>query len=137
LSPRYKAGPTVFSLLAMLPFTAAAIYGFITMLQPYTPFIVDSPAARSLVSSGSLFRFVISIGLVSTFIWFFNRFLRSASFLFVFMPIFITVGFYFSSSEIRNHLFQNVFDKAGIFARQYLDDDRSSLVVMGSDPGGL
>jgi phosphoglycerol transferase len=124
-------------ILVAVPVAAAAIYAAVTALAPYTPNFVDSPEIRGLAYRSDTFYMLTAIGLISLLCWIRECRLGSQIFLFVVAPPAFILTSYFSSVELRNRLVPDVFDRAGIFAHQYLEGSTSHLAVMGSSLAGL
>jgi phosphoglycerol transferase len=137
LSPTTKERFTFARILVAVPVAAAAIYAAVTALAPYTPNFVDSPEIRGLAYRSDTFYMLTAIGLISLLCWIRECRLGSQIFLFVLAPPAFILTSYFSSVELRNRLVPDVFDRAGIFAHQYLEGSTSHLAVMGSNPAGL
>ncbi|TIS50598.1 hypothetical protein [Mesorhizobium sp.] len=126
------------SAMIAAPIAAAAIYAGTATLNPYIPSIIDNPEVRGLTYNRFVFYALSAISILSLLIWIYDRRLGSRIFLFIFAPLAVIFASYFSSLELRNRLYPDVFDEAGIFAHQYLEgDDASRLAIMGSNPAGL
>jgi len=120
------------------PLAAAMFIASATVLYPYTPSLVDSPEARGLTFSSPTFYILSTISCTSLGCWVYNRQLGSRVFLFLYVPAMVIISTYFVSGELRASLRPDVFDQAGLFARQYFNKEKASnLTVMGSNPSGL
>lgn len=109
-----------------------------TNLAPYTPNYVDSPEIRGLHLDLSYFHVIGSLFIVAIGLWLFSRRKGIQFYLYVVLPFFVCVSAYHVWLELDGRLKQDVYDKAGIFVKQYLtSEDLSRTVVMGSEAVGL
>ena len=59
-------------------------------------------------------------------------------FVYLFMPLAVAFSTIYVNRELRHRLVPDVYDKAGIFTKQYLtNEDLSKVVVVGSELAGL
>jgi phosphoglycerol transferase len=126
------------SLLAALAVGAFLLYALSTLNSVTSLNFVDGPEIRGITHKRPVFYLFGLLGLVAIIMWAFNRKRGARLFLFVVMPLGVLAAGYSGSRELRQHLVKNAYDRAGIFAHQYLDaDQRAGLAVIGSSPGEL
>ena len=126
---RYLAGAIV---------TISSAYAVWTNLVPYTPSIIDSPEILGLQIDSSLFQIIGGLLIFALALWLVFERKGLQVYLYLALPLFVMVSTYHVGLELNNHLRQDVYDKAGIFTKQYLtSEDISKTVIVGSDEGGL
>lgn len=126
---RYLAGAIV---------TICGVYAVWTNLVPYTPSHVDSPEIRGLHVDHVYFLVIGGFLISSLALWLVSQRNGLRLYLYLALPLFVAVSTFHVGSEQRNRLEQDVYDKAGIFTKQYLaDEDLSKTVILGSEAGGL
>lgn len=109
-----------------------------TNLEPYTLNHIDSPEIRGLYVDRFYFRLVSGFLLLAVALWIFSQRNGLRVYLYLALPLFVVVSTYHVGLELWSRLSQDVYDKAGIFTKQYVtDDDLPKTVVVGSEAGGL
>lgn len=121
--------------------TVVAILGVFavwTDLAPYTPSFIDSPEIRGLHVDHLYFLLVGGLLISALALWLVSQHYGLRLYLYIALPFFVAVSSFHVWSEQNNRLVQDVYDKAGIFTKQYLsNEDLSKTVIVGSDAAGL
>jgi phosphoglycerol transferase len=121
-----------------LPIGAAILYAIYTKLAPYTPSLVDSPELRGFTFNPVVFYILSTISLFSLIAWIFKAQIGANIFVYIFMPLVVAFSTTYVNQELRQWLISDVYDRAGIFTKQYLSNEEiSKLVIVGSEPVGL
>jgi len=114
------------------------IYAIWSNLGPYTPSRVDSPEIHGLHMNYFIFRGIgglLALALVS---WIFFDYRGIRLYLFLALPLFSIASTYNVGRELMSRLNQDVYDRAGIFTKQYLAvDDIPKVLIVGSEAAGL
>lgn len=76
---------------------------------------------------------------ISLVLWVYKARLGAKIFIYVFIPLAVIFSTFFVNYELRQRLTPDVFDRAGIFTKQYLVDneDLSKVLIVGSESAGL
>lgn len=113
-------------------------YAVWTNLAPYTPSRVDSPEIRGLQVDYLYFQVIGGLLIFALVLWLFFQRNGLKLYLYVALPLSVGVSTYHIGLELNDRLKQDVYDKAGIFVKQYLtNEDLSKVVIVGSEPGWL
>ncbi len=124
--------------IVALPIGAAILYAVYTFLVPFMPNFIDSPELSGLTSSPIVFYALSGISMAALALWVYSARAGAKIFLFLLMPLAVGFSTCDVNHELRLRVVPDVFDKAGIFAKQFLpDEELSKLVIAGSEPGGL
>ena len=119
-------------------FTAVGVFAVWNNLAPYTPSFIDSPEIRGLHVDRVYFLVAGGFLISALALWLVSQRNGLRLYLYLALPLFVAVSTFHVGSEQRNRLVQDVYDKAGIFTKQYLaDEDLSKTVIVGSEAGGL
>jgi phosphoglycerol transferase len=130
--------PIKFRAIIGLPIGVAICYAAYSHLAPYIPSFVDSPELRGFTFNSSVFYVLSGLSLFSTALWVYADRSGAKFFLYLFMPLAVCFSTFYVNQELRQRLVPDVFDKAGMFTKQYLsNEDISKVVVVGSNPAGL
>ena len=117
---------------------ATGILAIWNNLAPYTPYTVDSPEVRGLHFNHLYFQIIGGLLISAIPLWLISQRNGLRLYLYFSLPLFVVVSTYHIGLDLNNRLKQNVYDKAGIFTKNYLtDEDLSKTVIVGSDPSGL
>ncbi|MDD5036040.1 MAG: glycosyltransferase family 39 protein [Methylococcaceae bacterium] len=115
-----------------------SVYSIATLLGKVTPGLVDCPELRGVTYNVPIFYFLGGIGTIAVLLWGYNRKLAAQSYVFLFMPLSMFTSAYYENGELRRALVPNVYDKAGMLAKQYMEEnERSQIAIATSEPGGL
>jgi phosphoglycerol transferase len=124
--------------LSVLALAGSVIYSLRSLLRLYSPSLIDSPELHGVTAEKAVFYVVGIVGILCMLVWAVNQRRGAQLFLFVFIPISVLCSAATANSELRRHLAADVYDKAGVFARDELErDERSKLVVVGSELASL
>jgi phosphoglycerol transferase len=114
------------------------IYALKSLLRLYSPSIVDSPELYGVTAGKVVFVVVAILGILSMIVWAWDQRRGAQLFLFVFMPVSVLCSTTIGNSYLRGRLKADSYDRAGVFARDELEkDERSKLVVVGSELASL
>ncbi|MFN2122894.1 MAG: DUF7024 domain-containing protein, partial [Candidatus Promineifilaceae bacterium] len=114
------------------------IYSVWINLVPFTPNLVGSPEIRGLHVNNLYFRVIGGLLISALALWLFFQRRGLQLYLYLALPLFVVVSTSHVGVELNNRLKQDVYDKAGIFTKQYLtNEDLSKVVIVGSEPSGL
>jgi phosphoglycerol transferase len=124
--------------IAAFPIGATILYAVYTHLMPYTPSLVDSPELRGFTSNSTVFHVLSGISFVALAVWGYDARAGAKFFIYLFMPLSVFFSTTYVNQELRQRLIPDVYDKAGIFAKQHLSNEEiSKLLIVGSDLSGL
>jgi len=119
-------------------FAAMGVLAVWSNLTPYTPSHIDSPEIRGLHVDHLYFQVVGGLLISAVALWLVSQRNGLRLYLYVALPLFVVVSTYHVGLELNNRLNQDVYDKAGIFTKQYLaNEDLSKTIIVGSEAGGL
>jgi len=119
-------------------FAAIGILAVWNNLAPYTPSHVDSPEIRGLHVDHLYFQIVGGLLVSTVALWLVSQRNGLRLYLYFALPLFVVISTYHVGLELNNRLNQDVYDKAGIFTKQFLaSEDLSKTVIVGSEAGGL
>lgn len=121
-----------------LLFMALVAYAYHTRLIPYIPGYLDSPEFGGLYTNREIFNTISLFSLFAIIGWLVFKELGLKIYLFFVFPCALLVSSFYVNKEIRKQLKPDMYDKAGMFARNFLSpDDMKKLVVVGTEDGGL
>ncbi len=124
--------------LSVLVSVGLIVYSLKSLLRFYSPNLIDCPELHGVTAGRVVFYVVGIVGILSIVVWAVDQRRGAQLFLFIFMPISVLCSATTGNSELRRHLGADVYDRAGVFARDELDkDERSKLVVVGSELASL
>jgi phosphoglycerol transferase len=125
-------------LIAAFPIGMSILYAAYTRMAPYTPNYVDSPELRGFTSNPSIFYILSGLSFLALAVWFFAEKASAKLFIYLFIPLVVVFSSFYVNRDIQGFRVPNVFDKAGMFTKQYLsDEDLSRVLIVGSEPVGL
>jgi len=102
--------------------------------QHFEPSIVDNPELRGLMANPQVFFWLGLLGIVAVLCWAFQRNWGAKIFLFLFLPLAVASSSFYVSKELRNRMIADEYDRAGQFAKLYLGQQTSGLLIAGSAP---
>jgi phosphoglycerol transferase len=114
------------------------LYALYTNMIPYQSGNLDSPEYSGLYANKVFFDLVGVLSILAIVYWVAT--IRSGAQLYLYgvLPVVFLVSGFYTSSLQRERLVPNVYDRAGIFMKHYLEDgDASKILIVGSDPYGL
>ncbi len=125
-------------LIVGLLLAAVVLYATYTHLAPYVPSFVDNPELRGFTFYSIVFYVLSGLSLLALIGWVYNARVGTKIFLYVLMPLSVVCSTFYVNQELRQRLVLDVFDKAGMFAKQYLSNaEISKVVIAGANPAGL
>lgn len=121
-----------------IPTALLIIYLLSTEMRPYTPNFVDSPELRGFTSNIYGF-YILGFGsLLSILSWIASARKGLRAYLFCFIPLSVITYTIFVHKDLMQSLKPTVFDRAGLFTKQYLTrEELSKVLVVGTEAGGL
>lgn len=129
---------TGWRLLTALPIGGIMLYATYTKMAPFILSFIDNPELRGFTYNSIVFYILSSISFISLILWIYRAQLGAKFFIYLFMPVTIIASTFFVSHEMRRNLIPDVYDNAGIFTKQYLNNDEiSKVLIIGSEPAGL
>jgi len=124
--------------LTALPIGVAILYATYTKMVPFVPSLIDNPELRGFTFNSAIFYILSGISFISLVLWVHKFQLGAKIFIYIFMPLTVLFSTFFVNQELRQRITPDVFEKAGIFTRQYLPStELSKVLVVGSDTAGL
>ncbi|MGA2025942.1 MAG: hypothetical protein ABSH17_02605, partial [Syntrophobacteraceae bacterium] len=127
--------------IVALPIGAAILYAVYTSLVPYTLNLVDSPELRCFTFKPFVLYVLGGISFFALALWVHSARAGAKIFVFLLMPLAVGYSTGYVNRELRQYLAPNVFDRAGIFTKQFLSNvskqELSKLIIVGSDHAGL
>lgn len=116
------------------PICAAILYIIYTHFASYTPGFVDSPELRGFTFDSTVFFVLSGISFFSLVLWVYAVRTGTKVFVYLFMPLVMGFSTYFINQELKTRLVPDVYDKAGMFTKNYLaNEDISKVLIIGSD----
>jgi phosphoglycerol transferase len=124
--------------IVALPIGVAILYAVYTFLGPYTPNIDDCPEFFGFTYNWTVFYVLSGTSFLALALWVHSARAGAGIFIYLLMPLAVGFSTYYASQELRGRLAPDVFDRAGIFTKQFLsnvsNDELSRLVIVGSGP---
>lgn len=118
--------------------TVLGLYVLYNGLEPYTPSHVDSPEVRGLLMNKTYFLVIGIFSILAISFFYLKEKVGTQLYLYIALPLFVLVSAHYIRAEQNNRFKQDVYDKAGLFTKQYLTDEEiSKVVIIGSEPGPL
>lgn len=138
LSLKSAASTYKWRVITAIPIGIAILYAVYTRMSPYWPNFIDSPVLRGFTSKKNVFYVLGGLSFFTLVLWVYSARLGAKAFVYLFMPLSVAFSTNNINNDLRQRLIPDVFDKAGIFTKQYLSsEDLSKLVIVGSEPVGL
>jgi phosphoglycerol transferase len=117
---------------------AMAIWATLNHMSPYTPTHFDAPELQGLKRNGITFNISTSLLILSFLIWAIDHKRGCQIYFYLALPLWLSLASASITLEQRSRLQQDVYDKAGRFARDYLSaEEKDQLLVVGHDPSFL
>lgn len=124
--------------IAAFPVGGIILYAIYSHLTPYASNFVDSPELRGFTGNVKVFYLLSGLSLLSLTLWVFAIHTGVKVFVYIFMPIAVIYSSLFVHAELRSRINADVYDRAGIFTKQYLpSEELSKLVIVGPEYGFL
>lgn len=116
----------------------AVLYAGITRMHPFTLSFIDNPELRGFTAGKKAFVVLALLSLISLVLWCVKPRKGVQLFVSVFLPLSILVSTVYASISLLERRHADVYDKAGMFARQYLPiSERPHLLVVGDNPASI
>jgi phosphoglycerol transferase len=124
--------------LGAFPVGVIVLYAIYSHLTPYTPNFVDSPELRGFTGNLTAFNYLGGLSLFALILWMIVGRVGVKVFVYIFMPTAVIYSSWFVGLELKARIGGDVYDRAGIFAKQYLtNEELSKLVIIGPEYGFL
>jgi phosphoglycerol transferase len=121
-----------------LPLAAAIVYAMLDQFRGYKPNLVDCPELAGLLVDPAVFVVVCALGLASLAWWVFAARAGSKCYIYVFVPVAVAFSAVYINTALRQRLLPDAYDRAALFAQQYLPKQTiADVLVVGSDTGEL
>jgi phosphoglycerol transferase len=138
LSPESTDAIRKWKAVIAFPIGASLLYAAHTHLSPFAPNSVDSPEIRGLISNWTVFYLLSALSFSCLALWVYAAQMGAKVFVYLFLPLAVAFSTYDINQELRRALVPDGYEKAAIFAKQFLSqEDRSKLEIVGSLPGAL
>ncbi len=119
------------------PISIAIIFAIFTGFSNYEMYSSTAPELFGIVSNKTIFIIITSASLAALLIWVASEKIGAVCYLSVFVPIMTACSLSVIGSELTKRKQPDVFDKAGIYAREKLNqEERNSSVIIG-DAGAI
>jgi phosphoglycerol transferase len=124
--------------IVAFPIGIAILYAVYTHMAPYWPNYIDSPELRGFTRIKYAFYVLGALSFIALALWVYSARFGARIFVYLFMPLAVAYSNHNVNMDLKARLIPDVFDKAGIFSKQYLsNEDLSKLVVVSSDGSGV
>ena len=124
--------------IVAFPIGIAILYAVYTHMAPYWPNYIDSPELRGFTRIKYAFYILGALSFIALALWVYSARFGARIFVYLFMPLAVAYSNHNVNMDLKARLIPDVFDKAGIFTKQYLsNEDLSKLVVVSSDGSGV
>jgi phosphoglycerol transferase len=138
LSARSVGGTLRWRVVAALPIGLAILYAASTRLAPCTPGFCDCPELRGVTYRGAVFYGMCGMSLLSLVAGMCSARAGAKIFVFLLVPLATVFSNVKVTQEFRRVKEPDVYDRAGLFAKQYLSpEELAKLVVVGSQEAGM
>jgi phosphoglycerol transferase len=130
---------TVKKYITLILFSFAYLYAIVYLKNYYNISFIDCPELFGFIYNNTFYKMLSFLGLFCLILWIINKNWGSKVYVFLFLPLFLiisTCNVHIELQKERLH-FTDAYDRAGLFVREFLSDDLSRLVVVGSERGGL
>jgi phosphoglycerol transferase len=103
-------------------------------MAPYFFNPVDYPELSSITAKLGHFYLICGLALVCLAVWICSSKYGARSFLYLFVPVFVYLSGAYMLKEMNNRRTPDEYDRAGMFARQYLKrEEYAKVQIVGSD----
>ena len=135
-----ESAPSMYRLRAIIafPIGIAILYAVYTRMAPYWPNLIDSPELRGFTRIKYAFYVLGGLSFFALALWVYSARFGARIFVYLFMPLALAYSTTNVNKDLRIRQKPDVYDKAGIFTKQYLSNEEiSKLVVIGSNGIGV
>lgn len=124
-------------IIVAAPFAFAIFFVMMTNLNHYEMYSSTAPELYGVVYNKVALKILSSLALLMILVWVASGRSGVAGYLFLFAPLMCAISLCFVSQEMMGRKEPDIYDKAGIFARDELDQsERNSSVIVG-DKGAI
>ena len=124
--------------IVAIPVGVAIVYAMLRKFAAYTPNFVDSPDLYGISSVPIIFYTLSVLSLVALVTWIFRPRLGNRIYIYAFLPLPIFFSILFINQELEKRRVPDVYDKAGVFVKQYLSaESRPDILVVGPSANGI
>lgn len=117
---------------------SAVLYAGITRMHPFTLSFIDNPELRGFTYHKKIFVVLALLSLISLILWCTKPRKSMQLFLYIYLPLSVLVSTVYASISLLERNQADVYDKAGMFARQYLPvTERPHLLLVGDNPASI
>lgn len=126
-------------ILIAIPIGLIIVYAIHTKISPYKHYLIDSPELFGFIHNATFFCILSGVSMLSIILWVYRDKIGIKFFIYIFMPITIIASTFFANQELRKNATPNIYDRTGMFMKQYLatKEEFSKVLIVGSDPVGL
>lgn len=125
-------------LVGAFPVGAGILYAIYSRLSPYETNFVDNPELSGFVYDETHFLVLGTLSFFSLLFWVFSTRRGAIFFVYIFMPIAVALSSLNVYKQVSYRIGPDVYDRAGIFSRQYLPEEEiSKLTIVGHEYGLL
>lgn len=122
----------IITFIIIAPIIISILFLMNGVLDKYTINAVDGPEIRGLVGSVKGMNILGSIGIGLCILFLINRRLAFIFYLMIFQVSFLLISNIVVNKELRNRLYSTPYDRAALFAKEYLPIGlRSRLLLLG------
>lgn len=112
----------------------ALVYAAVTRMQPFILSYIDGPEMRGYALNTQWFTVLSVLSGLSVLLWLKSARLGSLAFVFAYLPLSVAVSTAYNNAEVRQRMSIDAYDKAGLFAKDYIAPaERTRLVVIGDN----
>ncbi|HQW19708.1 MAG TPA: glycosyltransferase family 39 protein, partial [Rhodocyclaceae bacterium] len=138
LSPDAAVTVRKWRTIIALPVGLAIMYAMLMKFAAYTPNFVDSPSLRGVAADPIIFYTLSLLSLVALVAWVSRPGLGAEIFVYIFLPLSLTIPTIYVSQDLEKRHVPDVYDKAGMFASQYLSGEKfPDILVVGKSDNGM
>jgi phosphoglycerol transferase len=130
---------STFRICIAIPVVLIILYAMVRNLDGFVPSFIDSPDLYGIFRYRGVFLLLGFLSVLAIVLWTWSSAAGARAFCFVAAPLCAGISWYVVySHDLRWRIHSDVYDRAGLFARNYLSGGiRDSVVVVGSDAPGL
>lgn len=120
--------------LCVMPVIAAIIYVMAAGLKPFDAISSIAPELYGLVAQPIILYGAGCISILALLAWIRSPRDGAKAYLFVFVPFAVLCSGFIVNKDLRTRMTPDIFDRAGVFAKSYLDHgQRSRTLIVGTD----
>ena len=124
--------------IGAFPVGSGVLYAIYSRLSPYEFNFVDSPHVSGFAYDENVFLILSVLSFMSLIVWVISARRGAFVFVYIFMPIAVVLSSLNLYKQVAYRINPDVYDRAGIFAKQYLPEEEiSKLIIVGHEYGFL